>query len=166
METASISLRAAQFDDWPLLLGWFNQPDSLAAKLKTNGPIDAETHKGWLHRFLSEGAGSLFIVTLDETPIGQIRFQPDAKEQFEIDVYVKPECRGDGIAQEALRLGMVRVAEKPGSATFLAQVKTENDPSRRLFLRLGFQKAGSMDGYTNYRCELDAREFAERARQA
>lgn len=166
MEAPLICLRAAQFDDWPLLLDWFNQPDSLAAKLKTNGPIGVEAHKGWLRRFLSEDAGSIFIVTLNETPIGQIRFQPDAKGQFEIDVYVIPGRRGDGVAQEALRLGMARVSEKRGPATFLAQVKTENDASRRLFLRLGFQKAGSWGGYTNYRRDLDAQDLAERAGQA
>lgn len=166
MEAPSIRLRAAEFDDWPVLLDWFNQPDSLAAKLKTDGPIDAETHKGWLHRFLSEDAGSIFIVMLNETPVGQIRFQADARGQLEIDVYVTPGRRGGGVAQEALWQGMASVSETLGSATFLAQVKTENDASRRLFLRLGFQKASSMGGYTNFRREFDARDLAGRAGQA
>lgn len=155
MAAALLRLRPAEFDDWALLLDWVNQPDSLAAKLKTKRPIETETHKGWLRRFLDDRNGSIFILMLNEEPAGQVRFQPDTQGRFEIDVYVSPRRRGEGIARQALNLGMARVVEERGSTTFLAQVMAENNASHRLFLGLGFRECGCADGHRDYRLDLD-----------
>lgn len=150
-ETATFSLRRATFEDWRLLLYWVNQPDSLAVKIKTDGPIGVDAHKAWLRGFLAGGEGAIYIVEMNKNPVGQIRLLPNAAGEFLIDVYVEPFSRQGGLARQALNLGMVRIAEEQGAHMFLAQVVADNEASHKLFQSLRFTADGGSHGVTNYR---------------
>ncbi len=150
-EAPVLTLRRAAFDDWRILLDWVNQPDSLAVKIKTDEPLDVDTHKAWLWRFLERGDGAIYIVEIDKNPVGQIRLQPNAVGEFIIDIYVEPFSRQGGVARQALKFGMARIAEEEGAHMFLAQVVADNEASHKLFQSLRFIADSGSDGITNYR---------------
>ena len=58
-----------------------------SGKIKTDEPLDVDTHKAWLWRFLERGDGAIYIVEIDKSPVGQIRLQPNAVGEFIIDIY-------------------------------------------------------------------------------
>jgi len=153
IEALALSLRRAAFDDWRILLDSFNKPDSLAAKIKTDGPLGVDAHKAWLWCFLDRGDGAIYIIEIDENPVGQIRLQPNAAGEYIIDVYVEPFSRQGGVARQALKFGMTRIAKEQGAHMFLAQVVTDNEASHKLFQSLRFIADGGSGGITNYRLE-------------
>jgi len=154
---SAITLRPTAFEDWALLLDWVNQPDSLAGKLRTHEPIDADTHKAWLRRFLDNPSGRLFIVLMSSQPVGQIRFQPNEDGVFVIDVFVTANQRGDGVARQALEQGMTQVAKETPLAWFQAEVCTENTASHRLFKGLGFVAVAHSSNHIIYERTMTTR---------
>jgi|APSaa5957512493_1039668.scaffolds.fasta_scaffold76618_2 RimJ/RimL family protein N-acetyltransferase len=154
---SELALRPAVFEDWALLLDWVNQPDSLAGKLRTSEPIDADTHKAWLKRFLGSGASRLFIVLMANQPIGQIRFQPNEDGVFVIDVYVTADRRGGGVARSALEHGMAQMTENTSPTQFQAEVRIENTASHRLFKGLGFAEISRTNDHLVYERKMTAR---------
>ncbi len=131
-------LRRAGPGDSYLLFQWVNRPDSLAGKLATQGPIARQTHDAWFASRLADPETFLWIIESGDKPVGQLRFMKKA-EAYEVDIYVLPDRRRSGIAQEALKHGIGELkAARAAPHSVRASVKIENFGSQRLFERAGF----------------------------
>ena len=71
-----------------------------------------------------------YIIKVDEVPVGSVYIS----KQREIGIFIFKEHQGKGYAEEAVKI----VMEKwPGK--FLANVNPLNEPSHKLFQKLGFK---------------------------
>ena len=146
--TGSLRLRPATIEDARQLLEWANAADSLAQKGRTTAPISWETHKPWFEARLADPACRIEIIEIDGVPAGQVRLEPKAGG-LHVDIYVVPEQRGARVAGTALSDLLGRVRNRP----VIAEVKTGNAASRRLFERLGFAEYARDAKLITYRLE-------------
>jgi RimJ/RimL family protein N-acetyltransferase len=146
----TVTIRRATQYDLDLLFNWLNEPDSLAGKLLTTGPIAREQHETWFAARLADPQTLLWIIESDRQPIGQLRLMKKA-DAYEVDIYVTKARRRAGVAQEALNTGIAMLKhERAGSQIVRALVKPDNTSSQRLFERAGFALAARTGDHLVY----------------
>ena len=155
-----VRVRSAVAADADLLLDWVNDPEARVASL-TPGPIERDGHVRWLTGILASERAGLWIGMADDRPIGQVRVVVDEQGDGEVSVSVAAEARGRGLALPLLEAGLAAAARHVPVVTFVAHVRSSNEPSRRLFLRAGFAPAGTV----NLR-GVEVLEFRKRATAA
>jgi len=136
-DTVPLTLRAATSGDSDLLFDWVNRPDSLASKLRTVEAIARTDHDRWLEQRLSDQGTRLWIAELDGKPVGQVRLQQE-QAGIGVDIYVAPDCRGNGVGRAMLSQAGERSREVWPGLPLLARVRVENDASIALFKSAGF----------------------------
>ena len=149
---SAICLRAVILEDAALLLSWVNDPDSLAQKRQTAEPISEATHEVWLSRRLADPATLMRIVECNGEAQGQVRLQADDGVAV-IDIYVRPQARGAGVASAAIRQACAMFAPELANVV-RAEVKVDNLTSRRLFEGLGFVQTALAPSFVTYESPL------------
>lgn len=145
-----LRLRPARPDDCGLLLEWVNQPESLANKLQTAGPIARADHEAWFAKRLTSADASIWIAERDATPVGQIRLEQRG-DALEVDIYVVPEARRRRTALAMLEFALRQANRRWPGLELRAKVKPNNQPSRRLFARAGFAEVGMGADHLEFR---------------
>jgi RimJ/RimL family protein N-acetyltransferase len=130
------------FDDLFLLFEWANDP-LVRENSFTREPIPFSTHCDWFKRTLSDANCLLLIIHEDGgAPIGQARFTRVSGVEAEISMSLAAEWRGRGVAAHAIAVATAEASVKLKLVRVHAFVKTDNEPSRRAFLRAGYEEAG------------------------
>lgn len=136
-----LHLRRARERDGRLLWEWANDPAVRAASFSSE-PISWETHRAWLARIVADGDCILFVAE-DEgaSPLGQIRFDSRADGDWEIDVSVARNRRGQRLASRLIACGVKTVLKNAGGRSrFHAFVKPANVASLRAFEKADFRR--------------------------
>jgi RimJ/RimL family protein N-acetyltransferase len=141
-----LTSRLATTEDAERLFHWVNAPDSLANKLKTREPIGWEEHCRWLADRLSADECVIRVLEHGDRDVGQLRLERHG-DAYDVDIYVVPEARGQGIARQAIALGAREIFARDRTAVVRACVRIENVPSRRLFAAAGFTLTESLPDY-------------------
>ena len=97
-------------------------------------------------RLWETGEARMFRIELDGRPVGGIGYwqvEHDGAPAWETGWGVEPEWQGRGIAREALRLVIRRVAQDGSRALLVAYPGVDNPPSNALCRRAGFEHRGS-----------------------
>ena len=138
-----LRLRPALSIDMGLYFWWVNDPDVRRSSLQT-GLISFEKHCRWFQaRLSSDNALMYVLVDSDDLPVGQIRFERSESERNQALVSFSLDrlARGHGIAGCLLSLGLDAMRHQWGQKMcVVAEVKTENLASVRVFLRAGFRE--------------------------
>lgn len=143
----NLILRPATMDDAKMLLQWRNDPDTRANSINT-GEVEWGGHVAWLERVLSDPNRKLLVAMNGETPIGTIRLDGNpGKGEIELSWTIAPDERGKGYGGAMVALSLKHLV--PGKRV-LAQIKPQNEPSRRIVLRLGFQLISTDNGLENW----------------
>ena len=91
-------------------------------------------------------AGQLRLVICDEEPIGLLDFYEvsarDANAQ--VAILILPQFRGRGLGLRAARLAKDYARAIIGLKSLAVRIHTDNDASRRLFAKAGFDYIGTM----------------------
>ncbi len=128
-------IRKAKFDDKLYLFNWVNKLDSLSAKIENKNEITLSDHKKWFSERLKDSNTHIWIIENEKKiPIGQIRFQKNIDNYFDIDIYLLKDERKKGVASKALNLAFNKVNLFP----FRAIVKKSNIRSFSFFSKNGF----------------------------
>ena len=122
------------------LLGWFNEPDSLASSLRTNAPVEPDEHDAWFKERLVDSKTEIFVAEDQQGPIGQLRLQREDC-RVEVSVYVDPRGRRRGAGIALLDHGSEFVARKWPNCDLIARVRTENARSMKLFEKAGYVRS-------------------------
>jgi spore coat polysaccharide biosynthesis protein SpsF len=137
-EAPAIHMRPAVEGDIDLLFEWVNRPETLATSLKTTGPIARETHEVWFAEKLASPDAGIWIAVDDSgVPFGQARLERRA-DALEVDIYVEPTARGQGVATAMLEALRREAARHWPGVPLLARIKPDNWASRRLFVKAGY----------------------------
>ena len=152
VQTTDVELRPATKDDAARLLDWVNQPDSLANKLKTRGPIAKEAHCAWFRERQASADCEIWIAERDGVAIGQVRLDRCGAD-LEVDIYVDQSARGRGAALAMLDAARTCAGAQWPGHTLVARIKPDNWASRRLFAKAGYGNVTVAPDHLIYRRE-------------
>ena len=141
-EPHTVFVRRANWDDAMLLFEWANDP-LVRANSFTPESIMPATHLDWLRRALFD-QDCLLLIVLEGggAPIGQARFNRGSGGEAEISIALAAEWRGRGVGAQAIAVTTAEASIKLKLKKVHAFVKTGNEPSRRAFLRAGYEEIG------------------------
>lgn len=140
---SGLAVRPATIDDAELLWGWANDP-TVRQNAIQGAQIRWDDHLTWFSAKLSDPESRIFIGTISDSAIGQVRFDIDRRsDEAEIDISLAPEWRGKGLAT-----GLLLHAEAVWRGHFptarpIARVKTTNHSSLAVFRAAGYIKHSS-----------------------
>lgn len=129
---------------------WRN--DSLTRLMSLNSEIISwDSHKTWFTESLHSRTHHLFIGEVDGQGIGLCRFEEVAgKDLCEVSIFLNPLFRGKGLSAELLRLSILSLRHFCAS-TLCAKIRSDNQPSIKIFKSCGFELFDHSDNILIYR---------------
>ena len=150
-----LAVRPAVAADEDLLLEWAN--DALTRRNSFDRDlIGADEHHRWLRDRLSAGRNCLLLLveTEDGVPLATARFDR-IETGWRVNYSVAAPYRARGLGPRVLESALAALARAHPEASFVcARVMATNEPSRRIFKRLGFQIVSDAAGAVEYRRAL------------
>ena len=148
-----IVLRKATMDDAKLLFQWKNDPETIANSITKRG-VTMEEHMNWLEKVVDNPKRQLYILEINQVPVGQLRLDIDDLEKVsdtitskdikqvtvitaEISYGLAAEHRGKGLGKVLLEQAEL-IAKVYGIKQLTAEVLPHNLASQKLFKKLGF----------------------------
>lgn len=134
---SNLYLRKAALSDLDLYYEWANDP-VVRSNSFSSEPIPYENHVKWFNRSLNKDDVHLFVLMEDDVPVGQIRINiSDAVA--EISYSISSEFRGKGYGRKIVSLLIEKIKKEiPGIKTISARVKPDNEASKKVFEKEGF----------------------------
>ncbi|WP_181773491.1 GNAT family N-acetyltransferase [Amycolatopsis pittospori] len=143
--------REATEADAGLLLEWRNDPRTRQAS-RSSGVVALDEHSAWLRGVLESPERVLYVVELDGSPVGTVRFDREDEGVWEISITVAPESRGRGLSGAVLAEGERAFTAGHRVRMVLAAVHQDNAASAALFDRAGYTETSpAVDGFRKLR---------------
>ena len=142
LEGKSVSLRIAEKEDLPLLHEWFN---TLEFQGRYN-PLDSQESKADIEkRYEKLGSEKVWFLILkkDGSRIGFLGMGL-VGPYWEIGYVLLPSERGKGYCTEAVQLAIDYLFMSKGIVRIQATTHVENDASRKVLEKTGFQREGTI----------------------
>jgi UDP-2,4-diacetamido-2,4,6-trideoxy-beta-L-altropyranose hydrolase len=135
-----IDLRRARPEDEAPLLELANDAEVRSASFDT-ALITPTEHHEWFQARLADPDALLLMAWAGDTLAGYVRFQV-AGESAEVSIALARGYRGRGLGELLLQRGITTLsAEHPPVRELVAQTRSGNAPSRRLFETAGFEQS-------------------------
>jgi L-amino acid N-acyltransferase YncA len=145
-----VRVRRARTSDAHRLWYWRNDPVARAMSAQTD-PVAFDDHLRWLRSTIADPMRMLLIGWNGAGELGQIRF--DRRDvDTEVSMSVAQEHRGT-VGGLLLRAGIRHFRRSWPNQPILAQVKEENEASRRMFERARFELVGEARGLLQFRLD-------------
>jgi len=147
--------RAAAAGDEALLLEWANDPVTRRYSFD-QAIIPPEQHHRWLKERLGAGRNCLLLIieTEDGVALATARFDRLGAD-WRINYSVAAQHRRKGLGPRVLEVALASLARTYPEAAFVwGRVMAANEPSHRVFRRLGFEVASEGGGAVEYRRAL------------
>lgn len=133
-------LRDVTRNDLKILFNWRNHPSARNNSFDKS-VLTLANHKEWFENVLKSNSSFLYILEIDEVPVGAIRFKIEDRHSAEINYLIDPSKHGKGFGTEILDVGVNRVfKENPGLKKVYGSVLKENLASIKIFEKLSFKK--------------------------
>ncbi|MDO9081994.1 MAG: GNAT family N-acetyltransferase, partial [Humidesulfovibrio sp.] len=107
------------------------------AMFKKNQYVGWSEHEQWFSRLLDREDMALYIGTLDDQRIGNVRFDLRAKEVFEISINLDPRFRGRGLGSRMLSKAIAAFSYSTRVVKLFAMAKKCNPSSIKTFALVG-----------------------------
>ncbi|MBT4486488.1 MAG: GNAT family N-acetyltransferase [Rhodospirillaceae bacterium] len=145
---SKLKFRKATLDDAPILFSWVNSPTSLSARLETSEAIPLDTHLAWLKTRISDVDTGIWLASLEDQLVGQVRLQL-IEGAMDIDVFVVAEYRRKDIATQLLEFAKTECMALWPGRSIMARIRHENIGSKMLFSKSGYSLATVRDEQVN-----------------
>ncbi|KKW08130.1 MAG: hypothetical protein UY39_C0001G0010 [Candidatus Kaiserbacteria bacterium GW2011_GWC2_49_12] len=130
-----ITVRKATVADAALLFEWRNDSET-RRNSRDKSPLDLDTHKEWLSRTLQSSHRALYIVEINERPLGTIRTDVARDGYIEISYTIAPEFRGRRLSKPMVK----RFADEfLKGKKIVAHIKKDHRPSESVARMLGLK---------------------------
>lgn len=141
MRTQFIALRRAELSDCDQVWQWINDPLVRSVSFSPN-PIPLERHAEWFYSAVKDPALVYYIAMDNKTrPIGQVRFNMSSCEAV-ISVLIDPGYRGLSLGSLLIHLATDKLFTETEIEKVKAFIKTENEVSRKAFIKAGYHERG------------------------
>jgi RimJ/RimL family protein N-acetyltransferase len=149
LSSSAVRLVPMATEHTDLVVKWRNDPQN-ARWFLDQTPFTAAGHAKWLaNRARSDTDFNWVIESGDGHRVGAIGLYDidwtERRAEIGRLVLGEPSARGKGYAFEAVRL-VIQAAQSAGLSMVFLEVKSDNDPAIRLYLRSGFHKVSQSDG--------------------
>lgn len=135
-----LTLAPAAEDQAQMVFSWANDAETRKQSFSSE-QIPWEDHVKWYRDSLAGDKRRLYICYRDAAPVGLFRIDFVEEGKTEISYSIAKEHRNRGYGQQMLRAGIELVQKEfPKIHTMCARVKPENESSRRIFIKLGFEE--------------------------
>jgi UDP-2,4-diacetamido-2,4,6-trideoxy-beta-L-altropyranose hydrolase len=134
------TLRLVTTEDIKDLFSWINHPLSRKNSFRST-PITWDEHEKWFTERLADTLTTIYILCSDKKgKLGSVRFEKK-EDSIRISVMLNPVFIGKKLGSELIRHGIERfIQEKQPIQPILAEIKGDNLPSKKAFLRAGFKE--------------------------
>lgn len=134
----TLDYREANQEDCLLYFEWANDKAARLQSFNTN-PISLAQHQKWFAQKIANPQTKLYLITQNDIPIGQIRFDTNDQQEAVISYSLAKVYRRRGLGALLLKKG-VRVfqANRQSQCTIIGFVKKTNTASIKAFRQLGF----------------------------
>ena len=95
-------------------------------------------HTKWFNNIIKNPSVHFYIICIDKTSAGQLRFELFEKKFLKTTIYLDKLFIGKGLGPQALNLGCSLISEKYRRGTFIAYIKDNNKTSIKAFQKSGF----------------------------
>lgn len=130
-----IQLTSIERNDLELVLAWRSNPEIYRHFRQQEGPLNWDEHIAWFESRADDRYD--FVIHYDGRRVGVVNIN----QQDEVGIYIGEfSARGTGTATKALKWLCDRFAER---VPLFAEIHKNNDVSKRLFHRCGFQQKNS-----------------------
>jgi RimJ/RimL family protein N-acetyltransferase len=130
-------------EDALAVLEWRNDPYAVALS-KSGEAIDLDSHLTWFPKALANRDCRLFIAAEDGRRLGMVRFDR-CGDAWTVSINLAPAERRKGYGQRMLSKAMADVGGRS-----LAEIRSDNLASIRLFERCGFRCVKREKGWLQY----------------
>jgi UDP-2,4-diacetamido-2,4,6-trideoxy-beta-L-altropyranose hydrolase len=151
-----ISIRPATIDDSSTLLAWRNDDRTRHASISRE-LVTVDEHEAWLKRSLSSDRRFIFIATTTgsqstELAVGMCRFDISTDgTSAEVSLNLGSEFRGRGYSLQILTTAIERFHAIDGAPNSIrATIRIENQVSKHVFERAGFEKTHESGEFAYY----------------
>ena len=135
-----VQIRAVEKSDEELLLHWANDDDVRKNAVSTK-KIGTAEHNQWFSKKLLDSNTFIFIFSINEEPIGLVRFD-GSKKGYEIDYLIDKKFRGRGLGKIILFKSEILLSTHVDKPKFIGMVATNNLPSSQVFKSLCYKNVG------------------------
>lgn len=133
-------LKPATMEDVDLIFEWANDEEERRNSFNPE-KIKYKDHCSWYKRKMEGNDTFIYVYYMDETPVGQVRIEIEEDKAL-ISYFISKDYRGKGHGKNILKLLKEKVKEvHPTIKSLVAQVKTDNTASQRVFKGLGFYES-------------------------
>jgi N-acetylneuraminate synthase len=145
------------------IMEWRNDPQSLAAFFHRAPKLWHSFWPEFYDTYFQHPALPPLFVCADRTRVAFLRYQPTAHPEgargltVDVSINVAPAARGRGLGRAVLQLGAEYVRRSCGVDAIVAEVRIDNERSRRSFRSAGFREIGCADKViadTGERCRI------------
>ena len=141
----NLQLRPWQESDCRMIYDWRMDP-AVRAKSFNNNEFPYEDHKKWFQNFMENKLSFGFILEDSGNPVAQIRFDKKKIDgYYNISIFTAPKLSGKGYGSKVLELACLDKELLAKSKYFVAEVFDDNIPSKKIFLKNGFEITGETD---------------------
>lgn len=149
---SGVLLRGVAPADRYALWLWANDPETRRAS-HDREPISWADHASWIcQRLLDPTARLLVAEMVGGLPVGLIHFQTeDEWRTARLNCVVAPESRGRGFGGAMVGSGVIQLRRERPAVEVVASVQVANQPSLRIFRRLGWAETPRSDDAVEFR---------------
>lgn len=136
---SKIELRPLVIEDAPLIFQWRNDPFIVALGSRKK-QVTWDEHYTWMQATVHSNMRKAFLILLNNTPIGQVRFDRESsKANCVISVYLLQDYTGKGLGVASIVEGCSLIREIWSDAqNIYAYVLKGNINAQKAFLKTGF----------------------------
>lgn len=144
-----VRARKARSEDSESIFHWRNDAQTRAMS-HTTDPISWVDHSHWFAASLQSDNRLLVMCEENEAPVAVVRFDISSDRAL-ISINLAPSMRGKGLAAPCLTSAIAFLAsEVSGVAVIDAEIKPENEASKRAFEAAGFSLDKETGGVLHY----------------
>ncbi|WP_428236149.1 UDP-2,4-diacetamido-2,4,6-trideoxy-beta-L-altropyranose hydrolase [Gracilimonas sp.] len=147
-----LQIREADIDDMEQYFKWAND-ESVRANAFNTEDIPWNDHVTWFKKKLSNNHSRMYIFEIDDRGVGQVRFDKENEEVWDIDYMLDEDFRGFGLGSEIIDRGLKKLIFEEKRVKVQALVKTDNIPSEKVFEDLNFKKHNFKEGTIKFTYE-------------
>ena len=108
--------------------------------------ISPREHHKWFKARLQDEKCAIFIIeNKSDTPIGQVRFEGNNENEFNVSYSLSGQFRSKKNGKPMLEAAVSLFLNQKPDATIIARVKKDNIPSQKVLEAVGFQLSENHD---------------------
>jgi len=145
-----INLRTVEEEDIEFLRDGVNQPE-FRVHMGNRRPQNLQNEEEFFEEQICDEETVNLLITIDSERVGIISLIPegsDAEKMAEIGIWLHPEHHGNGYGTEAAELITEYGFKQLNYHRIFARAHADNEPSCRVWEKLGFEKEGEFRDHT------------------